>query len=789
SIYEGLLELQPRVAEEDLIETVDGGKPFFMPAAEVPNPRNLKGQPPRSVLKGEVYLVSSRGERKAMGSYYTPAFIVDYIVEHTVGPLAEEAAQKTAALADELRELEKRLQRTQSPESLRSLTAQRDDLRRRLTEPYLSLRLLDPAMGSGHFLVGAADFLSLAMATDPNLPEPEDLGDEEPQVYYKRLVVEQCLCGVDLNPLAVELAKLSLWLHTVSRDKALSFLDYHLRCGNSLIGAWVEKDLTREPPRFTDRGKRVNADNAQTVLGFTQALSRKHLQPMLDVLRQITQSPGTTAEAEHLKERRYEDLERTRDRFRQVANCWIAPFFGVPVTPEQYQEAVDTLQGDGGDWEALAKQEWFGAVQAKASDPGLRFFHWELEFPECFFGPSGLKAEKQRGFDAVIGNPPYGLLTDRSVASFARGRFAAALGVADIFGTMLERATALLAPAHRLGVIVPGGWLTSEQHEPLRRCMLEACPPQRIVVLPYDVFADAYVDTILYVGRQGDAGESGCLVRRYDVRDRISRVDTEGERCLAISNWRSASGCRISTQITDTVSDLLARLEAVGVALREVATIVRGVTPFNEVEGTHPHAVVGFHGSVNRFASPLTERRPTDYGPHLMEYRPIGVFRGERLLVRRIISRDFRMQCTAVTEELIVNKSSLIIHATGRMCFTYMLGILNSSLMSMRFMWVSEVARRDDYPQVDIATLGRFPIRLIDFDHATPPADKSRLLDSCTSALEAGDYDLPLALATQALATHALLHGPAGKPELREDPYWAEQIAGADPDFAGREDF
>jgi hypothetical protein len=108
--------------------------------------------------------------------------------------------------------------------------------------------------------------------------------------------VEQCLCGVDLNPLAVELAKLSPWLHTVSRDKALSFLDYHLRCGNSLIGAWVEKDLTREPPRFTDRGKRVNADSAQTVLGFTQALGRKHLQPMLDALRQITQSPGTTAQ-------------------------------------------------------------------------------------------------------------------------------------------------------------------------------------------------------------------------------------------------------------------------------------------------------------------------------------------------------------------------------------------------------------------------------------------------------------------------------------------------------------
>ena len=218
SIYEGLLELRPQVAQEVLVETSEKGKPVFKPESEVANPKKIRGQSPRTIAPGEVYLVTDRGERKATGSYYTPTYIVDYIVEHTVGPLADEAAKKVAELVGPtiLSGKTPMPDKSVGPTKGRAARAYDD-----LLEPYLSLHILDPAMGSGHFLVGAADFLSLAMATDPNLPEPADIGDEEPQTYYKRLIVERCLYGVDLNPLAVELAKLSLWLHTVSRNKAL----------------------------------------------------------------------------------------------------------------------------------------------------------------------------------------------------------------------------------------------------------------------------------------------------------------------------------------------------------------------------------------------------------------------------------------------------------------------------------------------------------------------------------------------------------------------------------------
>ena len=82
SIYEGLLELQPRIAVEAMVETVADGKPIFKPQREVANPRPIRGQPPRMINADEVYLVTNRGERKATGSYYTPKYIVDYIVEN-----------------------------------------------------------------------------------------------------------------------------------------------------------------------------------------------------------------------------------------------------------------------------------------------------------------------------------------------------------------------------------------------------------------------------------------------------------------------------------------------------------------------------------------------------------------------------------------------------------------------------------------------------------------------------------------------------------------------------------
>ena len=132
-----------------------------------------------------------------------------------------------------------------------------------LIDEILSLKVLDPAMGSGHFLVEATDFLARellkVLSGEPLEEHPKEMvvressepyGLKEPEEedirWARREVVERCIFGVDLNPMAVELAKLSLWLYTVAKNRPLNFLDHHLRCGNSLIGARID-DLASFP--------------------------------------------------------------------------------------------------------------------------------------------------------------------------------------------------------------------------------------------------------------------------------------------------------------------------------------------------------------------------------------------------------------------------------------------------------------------------------------------------------------------------------------------------------------
>ncbi len=533
SIYEGLLELQPHVAPEPLIETLDDGKPVFKPAREVPNPRPIRGQHPRTIGTSEIYLTTNRGERKATGSYYTPKYIVDYIVENTVGPLLDEAARKVVEIRPAIqREIRKReRERAKYPSDavnqIEKSNRAIEEQKRLLLEPYLSLKILDPAMGSGHFLVGAADFLSLAMATDPNLLELDTIGDEDPQAHYKRLVVEHCLYGVDLNLLAVELAKLSLWLHTVSREKALSFLDHHLRCGNSLVGARVEQDLMREPPQFNARGRRINADSRQLVLGFTEALTGTHLNHFLETFSKIVEAPGGTAESERWKDTVYREMDAVRDKFREVAHCWLAPFFGAPVTPQQYQEAVNGLRATIPEWEALKQQEWFGKALAVAGEK--RFFHWELEFPEVFFDARGFKAEDQRGFDVVIGNPPYVSVVniESELREYLLARFETAIGRFDLYITFVERALSLIIEQGMFGFIQPIKFAIFANGRALRDLLLQQMQIQRVVdVSQCQVFPDPTTYPCLPIVKKCPAPPDHHIISIIAPRDQPESIST-----------------------------------------------------------------------------------------------------------------------------------------------------------------------------------------------------------------------------------------------------------------------
>lgn len=400
SIYEGLLEFKPRIAASDIVTVKDKGSIKYAPADKYPDKKIAYN-------KGELHLANDKGERKASGSYYTPEYIVNYIVQNTLDPIVKEAHERVKALKPEVDKAIARWEKLKEQKKGLEPTAKYDrkiaEERERLLEPYLSLKVLDPAMGSGHFLARATDFLAEAIATDPHVEPALELAEESELTHHRRRVVESCIYGVDLNLLAVELAKLTLWLGTMAKSKPLSFLNHHLRVGNSLIGARVA-DLDEIPKVKGKKGK-LDLSRAPVQLGLFQEAFNKKLYDLLQNRALIAQLPTEMLEDVRKKEKWERDFEHNMRRFRTLADLRVSTYFGNGVAWDEYNALVENLQSPEPQWAKLLQKE--SMQKAIAVGEERRFFHWELEFPEVFYDDRGNR-KRNPGFDAVIGNPPYG---------------------------------------------------------------------------------------------------------------------------------------------------------------------------------------------------------------------------------------------------------------------------------------------------------------------------------------------------------------------------------------------
>lgn len=499
SIYEGLLEHRLRVATVDTAVVKEKDREVFIPLEKLGNRRPL-----RVYRAGEVYLETDKGERKSTGSYYTPDYVVKYIVEQTLSPLVEEKRQK---IEEERRKLEEEYERARGAN--REYYAKKlSELEGRLIDEILSIKVLDPAMGSGHFLVGATDFLARALIEALG-GAPEE-SDEDDVRWARREVVERCIYGVDLNPLAVELAKLSLWIYTTAKDRPLSFLDHHLRVGNSLIGAWI-KDLG-QLPRKGKKGKATGAD--KHTIGLFEGKLREKLPVVLGEVMELLRKPSDRVEDIREKEEIYSRILELLRPFKEVADVWTSTWFGVEVDEGDYEKMLLKLADPPAVWEEeIRSQGWFRRACEEAAQ--RRFFHWELEFPEVFFDEYGRQRENA-GFDAVIGNPPYVRSVrlkevDAESWSFCRLRFqVAAKREFDVYLCFVEQGYQLLSKDGRFGMILPNKWFTTQVGESLRDLLSKAAAVEHIVDFgSFQVFPEVTSYTCLLF-LTGDTAENVC---------------------------------------------------------------------------------------------------------------------------------------------------------------------------------------------------------------------------------------------------------------------------------------
>ncbi|MCU1383973.1 MAG: type restriction m6 adenine methyltransferase, Alw26I/Eco31I/Esp3I family [Acidobacteria bacterium] len=403
------------------------------------------------IERGSVSLEPGSGVRKATGSFYTPQPIADYLVRRTLDPLVRGA----------------------SPDRI------------------LQLRIVDPAMGSGAFLVAACRFLAQAYETalvESGGCHATDIGEAD-RAAIRRTIAERCLYGVDLNPMAVQLARLSLWLATLAADRPLSFLDHRLQVGDSLLGAWLAQ--LRHPPSPRDRRQKK-----ATLPLFDDEAMLDALRVALPVRFSLESTPTDTIAQVRAKERAFaglQDRDTALSRWKRVAHLWCASWFAArdnAAPGSAFGSLSEVALTGGGALPPRTAGRYLDAADAVGE--ARRLFHWELEFPEVFFDRGGGRLPGA-GFDAVIGNPPWDMIRADQGGADVRSRarldmtpvirFTRDAGVytaqsdghANRYQLFVERAIALTRRGGRLGLVLPSGLATDHGSAPLRRLLLSRC--------------------------------------------------------------------------------------------------------------------------------------------------------------------------------------------------------------------------------------------------------------------------------------------------------------------------
>jgi Eco57I restriction-modification methylase len=407
--------------------------------------RVLEYEPSRSAT-----LVRTREIRKSSGTFYTPRSLTGFLVRQTLEPL----------------------------------------VKGRSTEEILRLRILDPAMGSGAFLVAACRYLSAA-AEEALIAEgtwhAHDVTAAD-RAALRRHVASRCLFGVDLNPMAVQLARLSLWLATLATDKPLSFLDHHLVVGNSLVGASPD-DLRRQPGGSGTRGRRP-----EELPLFPEESLSSVIEHAIQIRLRLTMEPDDSAAIVRQKERRLAALhakDSSMATWSRLLDLWCAGWFWTDAAPPDrrvFRElTARLLHGACALPERLCSQL---LNDADAIAERCRFHHWPLAFPEVFLDEQA-HPQPTPGFDAIIGNPPWEMVrgdsgedqarTSRKAEAKRLTDFVRESGIyrvdssahANLYQLFLERALQLVRRGGRIGLVLPSGLVSDAGAAPLRRHLFD----------------------------------------------------------------------------------------------------------------------------------------------------------------------------------------------------------------------------------------------------------------------------------------------------------------------------
>ncbi len=638
--------------------------------------------------------------KKAGGVYYTPSYIVDYIVKNTVGRLLGDFVIPSAPVPSVVEGAEESVFSCHSRESGNPPAGQR------LTPKQVSnIKILDPACGSGSFLIGAYQYLldwHLKYYTESD-PEKHAKG-REPKIYeansirhceesfdeaqdelrdeiagmacatisnYRLTIAEKkrillnSIFGVDIDSQAVEVTKLSLLLKVLEgessetienqyrlfHERALPDLAANIKCGNSLIG-----------PDFFD-----------------------NLDPSV-----IASEP-------------------------------------VPSAVEGAEESVQA--GHSRDSSCHSRDPSCHSRESGNPDDlrtRINAFDWHAEFPEIFTRPNP-------GFDAVIGNPPYGADFPDITLSYLKPRFSTCVWRCESYMLFVEKAVRLLSKGGHFGYIIPDTYLNLRFTQPLRELLLKSTVVQQVVSLPASVFAGTTVDTTLLFVEKADPSEpyheSEVQVKTFNKKRKIDSItNPDYEFHVATGLWHEHSAFLVHTSPQQIA--MASKIESENHYLCDYADVFYGIKVYQVGKGTPPQTeavlevkpftseskVDGsfsplFDGKhIARYALLWKENNWVKYGSWVAEPRKPEKYEGEKLLIRKIVGKTLIATYYAHTSYCNTLLYVLKLKPKTALTYLYLLGILNSQSAAWYFRRKFQISDTDTFPQIMIRDILKLPV-------------------------------------------------------------------------------
>jgi type I restriction-modification system DNA methylase subunit len=680
------------------------------------------------------------------GSFFTPGFITMYMCRETIRKAVVQKFNET---------------KQWNCNNLEELYDKIED-RKEANQIVNSLKICDPAVGSGHFLVSALNEV-IAVKNDLKILQDRDgrrlkeyhmevvndelvVTDEEGELFEynpknkesqriqealfheKQTIIENCLFGVDINSNSVKICRLRLWIEllknayykTPSELETLPNIDINIKCGNSLVSRFaLDADLKQalKKSKWTIDSYRTAVDT------YRNAENREQKREMERLIADIKSDFRSEISRNDPKVQKLQKLEYE---------------YALLVAPSIFKEDDPIYDNKSNADKAKERQEALSAeiqklksdIQAiKANKVFENAFEWRFEFPEVLDDEGDFV-----GFDVVIGNPPYGVNFNKENGKFYRGIYNTFNLRGESYTLFIEKAITILSRSGYFGFIIPDTILNLGFTESIRRYILKNTKVSELTLLPSNVFVDATVDTILLFFKKDISSKEynnvDILVNTFDkkivIQDLINPV-----RSFLINSehWFSTNSFNLQSNsheieiiiridkifpFLETFTEIFSGIKAYEVGKGKPAQTpeIRDNKPFTSKKRKTKEWLPFFDGKdIGYYTLLWKDNNWIHYGTWLAAPRLPDNFNGEKILIRKITNKtlianyiSYTSYCNTLLFVLKLKKD------IAKISYKALLGVLNSKFIGWYFRKKFQITDEDTFPQIMIRDIQKFAI-------------------------------------------------------------------------------